>query len=144
MGLDDAEIYMDLEDRFHIPFEPDQTYDGTVHAIIHYYQERFHVAYFHELQKKIMNYPFSSDESICRSEYNVFAECLGWPKASWFSPRNNPGSKKAILEIFDRNVSKIDFSICVSQEVKRIIKERLHYPGIILESHHLYKDLGAG
>ena len=144
MGLDDVEIYLDLEEFFHIPFEPGKEYDGTVGFIIQYYQKRFHVEYFQKKKVAIDQFSFQDENKITIGEYNTFAEYMGWPKAHWFRPGINPGSRTKIIQIFEKKLAEIDFTRNVSEEVKRIIKERLQYNGIILESHNLYKDLGAG
>ena len=56
MGLDDVELFMDLEDIFHIPFEPSDEFKGQVSYIIEYYTKRFTPGYFEDLKRKVIEY----------------------------------------------------------------------------------------
>ena len=144
MGLDDVELFMDLEDIFHIPFEPSDEFKGQVSYLIEYYKERFTLVYFEDLKKKVIEYKFKDPDAISRDEYNRFALCMGWPKAHWFNPRRNPGCHKLIISNLFDGINKVDLKMCVSEKVKAAIINRLDYKGVLLESHNIYKDLGAG
>ena len=144
MGLDDAEIIMDLEDRFHVSIDTEEKFDGTIEWLVAHITGKFTKEYFDKQIDRITGYVFSDANNISRSEYNLFASYMGWPRASWFNPSMNPGSKSKILYVFKGSINQLDFTTNVKEEVKRIIAERLNYKGVIKDSHNIYKDLGAG
>ena len=144
MGLDDVEIYMDLEDKFQIPFHPDISYKGQVGYLIEYFQDRFNAKYFDDQLNKISSYIFDNPNNISRKEYNEFAKFMGWPNATWFNPNRNPGTKDKIIIGFKEKIKSLNMNESVSVSIKQIIADRLKIKHEILDTHNLYKDLGAG
>lgn len=144
MGLDDVEIYMDLEFKFQIPFNPDDQFNGQIGYIVNYYTSRFNVQYFQDLLERVSDYYFVDENNISRDDYNKFARQMGWPQVPWFNPNKNPRSKQRIIENLKETIDALDFQTPVSETVKLIISERLCINYEILDTHNIYKDLGAG
>ena len=69
---------------------------------------------------------------------------MGWPNATWFNPNRNPGAKDKIIIGFKEKIKSLNMDESVSVSIKQIIADRLKIKHEILDTHNLYKDLGAG
>ena len=142
MGLEIAEIIMDIEDEFCIEIEEDARLDGTVGQLENYVISKFN---FNVISKVIDLIPENDESGYIPHE--AYAKLYN--KYSWLpTPKRIIFFKKKLNkhDICEYLLSKEKYknnSDLIRNQIRTIIKEQLQLSFDIEAKHHLVKDLGC-
>jgi len=143
MGLEIAEIMMDLEDEFLLVIDTNVNLDGTVRSLEDHVVSTFSRQRYLDVIHDVDALPYADDHVLSRSEYKwtrQSVDCL--PRGFIWVPKQYDTKAKirgSLQSRFDRY--RDEEAIRVG--VRRVIENRLQTRKPVKSSDHLVRDLGA-
>jgi len=144
MGLEIAEILMDLEDEFIVVLDENTQLDGTVRSLENYVLGKFDRTRYDTLISTVNEIPYPDDHILSIGEYRLTRKTItSLPRGFICVPKEYDRKSKirtALLALRDKYAD----SECVRRGVRKIIKDRLQFKRDIRPDDHIVRDLGAG
>ena len=144
MGLEIAEIMMDLEDEFFVVLESDARLDGSVKSLEDFVLSAFSRQRIADLIDVIGALPYGDNAVLDRSQYKITRQHVpALPRGLIWVPGEFNTKEKIIQSLRDR-LSGYPDDESVRVGVRRIIEKRLQLKVQVKPSDHLVRDLNAG